>query len=303
MRIDTHLHVYADPEQGLREIAGFPIVEYGARDDVDFLRGVGGSVEQALDALAEGGFDHAAMLGSFELPDYPLPPGGARHWPDPIAHPELRDDLAAYNRWLCDIGAEHPALLPFVTANPAVMASDDAREHLAEAFGDWGARGMKLHPIAIHTFPDDPGLRGVYDAAEEARAPIVFHSGPDRRGFGWAEPERFASIARERPGLRIVLAHLGGGSFGRIATFAREFPGVHFDLSEIVNWAGGSLAPTAGELVDIVRAVGVERVLLGSDFPWYHPARVAELVEGLPRLGPAEKAAILGENAARLIGL
>jgi uncharacterized protein len=43
--------------------------------------------------------------------------------------------------------------------------------------------------------------------------------------------------------------------------------------------------------------------VLGSDYPWYEPARTAELVESLPVLSQAEKNAILGENAARILGL
>ncbi len=43
--------------------------------------------------------------------------------------------------------------------------------------------------------------------------------------------------------------------------------------------------------------------MLGSDYPWYEPARTAELVLALPDLSPAEKNAILGENAARILRL
>jgi predicted TIM-barrel fold metal-dependent hydrolase len=43
--------------------------------------------------------------------------------------------------------------------------------------------------------------------------------------------------------------------------------------------------------------------VLGSDYPWYEPAHTAELVESLPVLSRAEKDAILGENAARILRL
>ena len=62
-------------------------------------------------------------LGSFELPELPNPPGGADYWPAVPPHAGLRDELVAYNRWLCDLGAQHPQLLPFLAANPAVMTS------------------------------------------------------------------------------------------------------------------------------------------------------------------------------------
>jgi predicted TIM-barrel fold metal-dependent hydrolase len=300
VRIDTHLHAYADAAQGAYDLNSYPIVEYGEFDDVRFA-GVSGTVEDAITALAEGGFDYAALLGSYELPGLPHPPADGRHWPQPPALPDFAAELVAYNRWLCDVGNEHPILLPFVTANPAVMGSDEAQTHLDEAFGDWGARGLKLHPIAIRTYPDDPGLAGVYAACERAGAPVVFHGGPDVRGYGWSVPEHFAALATARPDLEVIVAHLGGAAWRDTAALAAAAPRLHFDVSEIVNWIGAPKAPTADDVVALVRAIGVERVLLGSDFPWYAPAEAAAAVEALPGLSPGERDAILGDNAARLL--
>jgi len=49
--------------------------------------------------------------------------------------------------------------------------------------------------------------------------------------------------------------------------------------------------------------VGADRVMLGSDFPWYDPLRTADRVAGLPGLSAAERVAILGGNAMRIFGL
>lgn len=302
MRIDTHMHLYADPAQGLFEVEQFPIVEYGSMERIP-LAGVGGAIDEGLAALRAADFDHALLLGSYEVPGYPDPPVEGGHWPEPPRYPEYRDNLVAYNRWVCDVTAPHPELIPFVTANPAVMSSDDAREHLTEAFADWGARGLKLHPIGIRTHLDDPGLEGVYDACEAAGAPIVFHSGPDTRRLGFSEPERFAVLAARRPKLKQILAHLGGGSWRQTLAVAEAHPQLMFDLSEIVIWIGASAGPSAEDVVDLIRAIGVERVVAGSDFPWYTPTHTREIVEGLPGLGQAEIDLLLGENAARLLGI
>ena len=77
-----------------------------------------------------------------------------------------------------------------------------------------------------------------------------------------------------------------------------------FDLSEIVIWSGAPLAPDPAQIVALVREIGVERVVLGSDFPWYTPGETARIVEEeLPGLSATEKALILGGNAARLLRL
>ncbi|MBB2975377.1 hypothetical protein FHX49_000943 [Microbacterium endophyticum] len=302
IRVDTHLHAYADASEGLYDINTYPIDEYGDKDDVAFA-GVAGTVDDALAALDSAGFDYAALLGSFELPELPHPPEDARHWPGAPDYAHLSDDLIAYNRWLCDQGAAHSQLLPFITSNPAVMTSQQSEDHLSEAFGDWGARGVKLHPIAIRTFPDDPGLAGVYNACEQAQAPIVFHTGPDRRGFGWSEPREFVRLAADRPRLPLILAHLGGASWRDVPALAEASPHLMFDLSEVVNWMGAPLAPKAADVVGLIRAIGVERITLGSDFPWYAPGETARIVQELPGLSPEECDLILGENAARLLRL
>jgi predicted TIM-barrel fold metal-dependent hydrolase len=107
----------------------------------------------------------------------------------------------------------------------------------------------------------------------------------------------------EFPGLSVVLAHLGGGKWQDTLAVAQAFPNVAFDLCEIIEWAGAPKAPTPAELATLIRAIGPERVVLGSDYPWYEPAHTADLVLSLPVLSQAEKNAILGENAARILRL
>jgi hypothetical protein len=55
--------------------------------------------------------------------------------------------------------------------------------------------------------------------------------------------------------------------------------------------------------VRLIRDVGVERVMFGSDFPWYDPGEMVKAVRTLPGLSDGELAAILGENAARILRL
>src|SRR5207248_6586390 len=104
-------------------------------------------------------------------------------------------------------------------------------------------------------------------------------------------------------GLQVVLAHLGGGAWRQTVALAEAFPDVAFDLCEIIEWIGAPQAPTADELARMIQQGGPERVLLGTDFPWYDLERTAGPVMDLPVLGQAEKEAILGENAARILAL
>lgn len=52
----------------------------------------------------------------------------------------------------------------------------------------------------------------------------------------------------------------------------------------------------------LVRAFGAERILFGSDCPWGSPQNDLQHIRRLPLSGE-EKAAILGGNAKRLLGI
>lgn len=62
-------------------------------------------------------------------------------------------------------------------------------------------------------------------------------------------------------------------------------------------------APTREEIAEVIRTVGPDRVMMGSDFPWCDIDHTVDVVLDLPGLTSAEKHAIIGENAARFFQL
>jgi len=301
IRIDLHMHLYRDAAEGRQVVGEFPIAEYGEGDGVR-LGTTAGTVDEALASLRAGGVDYGCALNSFELPGYPFPP--ARGWAPVPPYAERAEELRAADEWICDVGATHPGLLPFVTVNPAVLRATEAAAHVSRMADEHGARGLKLHTIALRAFPAEPALATTFAACAERALPVVVHCGPDRHGAGWALPGAFAPVLERHRDLRLVLAHLGGAAWREVAEVALVFRSALFDLSEIVSWSGRAPgAPSREELSALIREIGAERVLLGSDFPWYEPGDVIAAVEELPGLGEAERAAILGENAAALLGV
>jgi predicted TIM-barrel fold metal-dependent hydrolase len=101
----------------------------------------------------------------------------------------------------------------------------------------------------------------------------------------------------------LVLAHLGGAAYEEAAELANDFPQVSFDLSEIIEWVGAPNAPSLATLVQVIQDIGADRVMLGSDFPWYEPVATADKVSALPGLSAAERASLLGESAVEILGL
>ncbi len=293
LRIDAHMHLYQRREDGLREKATYEIWEYGKKQDVAFSS-FSGDVEDAEDAMRQDGYSHAIVANLFAVALLPEQQRRDRR----EAHAER---LIAANRWACSAGASHPKLSIFVAADPTVLGDEAGAAHLREMIERHGAKGIKIHPVVQQFMPDDPSIYPIYRTCMELGLPVLSHSGPSRDGTPWAEPNSFANVVRSFPGLVLILAHLGGGAWRQTAAFASAFKSVVFDLSEIIAWAGAPKAPTKDELARMILDIGPERVMLGTDFPWYDLGRTAEQVLDLPLLADEQKVGILGANAARLL--
>lgn len=308
--MDAHVHLYPDEAAGSAAKAGYSIWEYGDDPGVAFSPALG-VLDDLGERFAEQGFDHAVVLQLFDVPAErarilgALAPG----WPCPDREAAARDadDLLreAYvgaNGWVIDAATNHPLLTAYVGIDPAVLPPAVLREHLTEMAAR-GAKGVKLHPVSQGFEPSDPRLDLLYELCSGLDLVVLSHSGPGHRGGASARPREFAAVMDAHPRLRLVLAHLGGAAFEESAALADDYAQVAFDLSEIVEWVGAPNAPSTFQLARIIRRIGADRIMLGSDFPWYDPAATADKVATLPGVGPLEAAALLGETAVRTLGL
>jgi predicted TIM-barrel fold metal-dependent hydrolase len=299
--IDSHIHIYPTREEGAALKSSYVIPDYGAKDDVVYSER-GGDLADASEAMDEAGVASAAVLNIYEIPGLPTPPGG-RWWPASPPHAERRDDLVASNEWLCALKDSERRLMPFISVHPGVMTAADTDAHTEDMFERAGARGVKLHPTGQRIDPADPQIDGVYAICSDRGAPVIAHSGTDVKGQGLADLESFVPVLERYPRLKLILAHLGGGLWEHAEDFAARYPTAYFDLCEIIEWTGSEIGPTREQLGGLIKRIGAERVLMGSDFPWYDLDRTVELVMDLPGLSYEEKTGIVGRNAALLLDL
>jgi predicted TIM-barrel fold metal-dependent hydrolase len=137
------------------------------------------------------------------------------------------------------------------------------------------------------------------------------------RGHAAADITRFAEAVLEpNPALVAVVAHLGGsGGYGEwtrtvLGTLGRwlaRHPDrrVYFDLSAVVLEAESEgIPPTttaeAAALTGDLRRVGLERMVFGSDYPVFDPARYALLLRRHLALTPAELDQLFGNRVPGL---
>jgi predicted TIM-barrel fold metal-dependent hydrolase len=305
--VDVHVHLYPNVDAGRQAKDSYVIWEYGDDPGVEFAAAAGDLADLAA-TYGQAGFDRAVVVHLFDTAlarteAMARPAPGRRSPEEPADITEaVAAAMRASNRWAAETARNNPLVEVLVSLDPTVLTRREIVDHLTELAGA-GVRGVKLHPVAQGLLPNDPRLHAIYDICSDAALVVLSHSGPGHRGDASARPSEFGPVLGRWPNLRLILAHLGGASWRETAELADTYPQVAFDLSEIIEWTGAPNAPSTTELAELVRHIGADRVMLGSDFPWYDPVRTADRVDGLPGLGAGERAAILGGTAVRLLDL
>ena len=300
--VDMHVHLYEDSDAGRQAKDRYVIWEYGDDPGVEFSASPG-DVSTLTSVYEKAGFERAIVVHMFDTAlarEQAITAGRLATAEAAVAAAEA---MRASNRWIARAVRDNPVAEVLISVDPAALPPQAITAHLAE-LASAGVLGVKLHPVSHSFAPNDPRLHPMYELCADAGLVVLSHSGPGPAGSaGSARPSDFAPVLRKWPDLRLVLAHLGGASWRETAAVAADFPQLVFDLSEIIEWTGAPHAPTASELSALIRQIGADRVMLGSDFPWYDPLRTADRVAGLPRLSNAERAAVLGGTAMRVFGL
>jgi predicted TIM-barrel fold metal-dependent hydrolase len=208
--------------------------------------------------------------------------------------------IRAGNDGVIALAARHPKLMPIATVHP--YDGPAAVAELERVAGS-GIKVLKLHPHTQKFDPADPRVLTLVRRAGELGVIVLF----DNASIIPGDCEKLFNLALSAPKTTFIFAHLGGLNFRfwNILKAARTAKGlfadnIYFDISAIVVIVADS--PIEDEFVWTVRNVGIDHVLLGSDYPQYS---LVQNVSALDRLGldESEKAKVRLENAQRLFSL
>ncbi len=293
--IDCHTHFFP-PELFQRIAQNMP----GDRP----VSGYSGSLEDFL-RFMERDHIHRAVILNFltsasmtdaalrdltaDLPDY-----------EQAAHDierSIADRVKRNNARAMDLVKGHPGLLPFISVDPLMSATEMRQEIVDRVHG--GARGLKLNPGMCRYFPFDRRLWPAYATAQELDLPVMAQSyimpGPTQ----YSEPKFYGDALAAFPKLRLVLTHSGLPWWDQVRVLARKYPNVCLDISVVLDPAiKGSM--TTGEFVTLYREIGMNRIVYGSSFPWHERGPVLDRILELP-ITEAERRQVLGENAVRIL--
>src|ERR1700722_15951222 len=230
---------------------------------------------------------------------------------------------------IADICGKHPdrfvglGTVPFQAPELAVAELDRLHNSL-------GLRGIEIAPNVAGTYLSDLPFRPIFQRPEELGLVLFRHP----TGFPEASRFRdhyftnvignpldttvavhhliFGGVLQACPGLKLVLSHGGGylpAYSGRIDHAAAARP----DCCELIREMPttylkrlyfDSLVYTHAQLEYLVREYGADHLLMGTDYP----ADMGEIdpigfIETSPNLSATDRAAVLGGNAARLLGI
>ena len=309
IRIDSHVHIYQSTDDGIAAKEGYEIWEYGRQEEVAFCD-VPGTVDDLLQSMDKAAMDKVVIVNLFVAAERraflrkDLPPdlgSSERERAERGIESRLRQELMAFNRWACDVARDRPAIFPFVCADVLLFTGEENAAHIRALAENEGARGVKLHGPAEGFFMGDERLWPTYTACRELGLPVIGHSGPDPDGNGFAEPRAFGAALKAFPELPIVLAHMGGATWQQALEVAQGYDNAYFDCCEIIEWTRSENGPSDRELARLIRDIGADRVMMGSDFPWYDLDQTIDRVMALPLLSMEEKEGIIGANAERIL--
>lgn len=199
--------------------------------------------------------------------------------------------VAKTNAYIGGIDRGH--LIPFGTVHPRLSVAENL-SHLRSA----GVKGVKLHPTFQRYRLDDPDLLEVLKGLA-GEFPVVAHVGAGAGADGSeAAPAMIRAIIRAVPELTLIACHFGG--YHKLEDAAEQLigEGVYFDTS----WPPSVAGLETGQVRDIIRRQGADRVVFASDWPTASPVAELAAIRNLG-LDDAELQLILGGNAQRILGI
>ncbi len=328
LTVDIHCHCacYAagDYMKAESERAGKVELAYGggltaeinARQLVD-IKPIMSSVDQRLADMDRMGIDIQAIAA---------PPYQFYYWAEPESG---REAARIMNNHLAEVAAGHPDR--FVTLGTLPMQNTGmAVAEMVRCVDELGMRGVEISTNVNGEELSSPRLAPFFAKAEELDIVIFIHPS------GFTQTQRFGEnyfvnlmghplestlaigylifdgVLDRHPGLKICIAHGGGYAPAYAGRFDHGFH-ARADCRQHITEPPSSymkrlyfdtMVFEPDQLDFLIRKYGADHVVLGTDYPYdmgeEDPVGLVNRVEGLSE---ADRAAVCGLNAARLLGI
>lgn len=204
----------------------------------------------------------------------------------PIDFPVLSSNAESY----LEVAAKSPSLPSLGSVHPYArdMAGKMRRQKAA------GARGIKFHPAVQLVAPDHERAIALFDEAGRLDLPVLMHCGPVGIDTDGAKERchvpRYEEALRRCRHTTFILGHSGALEFEDALDLCRRYENAYLEIS----------CQSLGNVCRIASEAPSERIMFGSDWPFYHQAiplaKALIATEGKPDV----RRRLLWENAARV---
>lgn len=203
-------------------------------------------------------------------------------------HNALDGDTREGNREMLEAVSKHPGrIYGYVTVNPNF--ADSMMPELDAYLDKPGVIGIKLHP-SMHACPaDGVAYAPVWARAHDEKRIVLSHTWGATGGCGTRD---MRAVAERYGEVRLLLGHSCYGAWDEAIALAADFPNVYLELTAAYH--------AYGILEWMCRDAGSEKVVYGTDYPWFDPfVAIGAVVSA--HIDEAEMRNILYNNARRLL--
>lgn len=169
--------------------------------------------------------------------------------------------------------------------------SDAIRRDL-DAFDDYPDVFVGLKMLAdYHQVPlTDDRYRPAWEFANDRELPVLMHTWG---GSAFNGADNVRACAREYPNAKLLMGHSLHDQPNQAIEIANEFPNVYYELCAVLD--------ERGVVESFVAESGSERILFGTDFPWFDFHYYIGAVLGAD-ITEDDRRNILYRNARKLLG-
>ncbi|WP_314146630.1 amidohydrolase family protein [uncultured Leifsonia sp.] len=253
----------------------FPSIDVHAHVGKTVANNIGQSVEQMLRRMDEGGLTQAL-----------LSPAAADRQVDGLRDTQRMNDTVA------EAVRDHSDRFPGGFGLVEPRHEEHAVTETIRIVDELGLLGIAVHPMLEGYYLDTPlRVEPIFEVLDDRRSFCLMHCSPDP-GSG-ESPAAVRAVVSKYRNVTTFLGHafLTEKQLKEAAELVREFDHVYFDVAYQSD-------PKLTER--LVSEVGSDRVVFGTDQPFYDPAAVHHSVLQA-NISDSDRRNILHDNARRLL--